>query len=259
MVDPGTTSLRANPSTYQEIFDARGDPYHDAMSRYPRARDAEFRALVELADVRPGHHVADVPCGGGYLASHLPAGIRLYPIDSSDTFSRRFAQDHHAPLLCCPITAIPLPEGALDRIISVAGLHHVADRRPFWRECARLLRRDGVLVVGDVSVGSRVARFLEGTVDRHTETGHRGTYFDEATVAELEAAGFRVDRARPQRIAWCAADRTALADFCRRLFGLQGIDNAQLADALAQEVGVRDTADGVELDWELMLFRATRR
>lgn len=244
---------------YARLFNLRGRQYDTAMQRFPQARDAEFATAVAVAGVAPGQRVADIPCGGGYLARYLPAGVELYSVDSSDTFAACVREGGAGRFLCCPIEAVPLPDATFDHVLSLAGLHHVADRRPFWRECARLLRVGGVLTVGDVRAGSPVARFLDGVVDRFTPTGHRGIYFDTATVGELEAAGFVVTLAGPRRIGWRGADEIALAEFCRLLFGLEGIDAQGLAPLLSREVGTRAVAGGVELDWELMFFRAERR
>lgn len=248
-----------NQDDYARLFNVRGRQYDGAMSRYPQARDAEFDTAVAIAGVQAGEVVADIPCGGGYLARHLPDGVTLYSVDSSDAFADCVRAHGEPRFLLAPIDAVPLPDGMFDHVISLAGLHHIVDRRPFWRECARLLQAGGVLTVGDVGAGSRVARFLDGVVDRFTPTGHRGIYFDAATVTELEACGFAVELMEARRIGWRAADPLALADFCRLLFGLEGIDAATLLPLLADEVGLRETAQGVELEWELVFYRARRR
>lgn len=241
---------------YARLFNLRGRQYHAAMTAFPRARDAEFDTAVAVARVAAGERVADIPCGGGYLARHLPADVTLYSIDSSDVFADCIRASGTARFLLSPIDAVPLPAAELDHILSIAGLHHIDDRRPFWRECARLLRQGGVLTVGDVRAGSPVASFLDSVVDRYTSTGHQGIYFDAATVGELEDCGFRVERAEAVRIPWRAPDALALAEFCRLLFGLEGIDAATLAPLLADGVGIREVEGGVELDWELMFYRA---
>ncbi|MDF2446601.1 MAG: Methyltransferase type 11 [Moraxellaceae bacterium] len=244
---------------YMRLFNVRGRQYDAAMARYPQARDAEFDAAVAIAGIAPGECVADIPCGGGYLGRHLPPGVTLYSVDSSDVFADCMRATGASRFLLAPIDDVPLASGRLDHILSIAGLHHVVDRGPFWQECARLLRQGGVLTVGDVPAGSRVATFLDSVVDRHTATGHRGIYFDGATVPELEACGFSVECAEARRIGWRAESRLALADFCRMLFGLEGITTAELLPRLAEGVGLRETDGGVELDWELMFFRAVRR
>ncbi|MDF3031935.1 MAG: Methyltransferase type 11 [Moraxellaceae bacterium] len=248
-----------NDDGYARLFNVRGRQYDSAMTRYPQARDAEFLTAMEIAGVQPGVALADIPCGGGYLARYLPADVTLYSVDSSDVFADCARRGGTHRFLLAPIDEVPLAEGQLDHVISLAGLHHIADRRPFWRECARLLRPGGVLTAGDVHDGSAVARFLDGVVDHYTSTGHHGIYFDERTVSELEGCGFAVESMQRRRIGWKAADRHALADFCCLLFGLEGIDAAGLEPLLAQEIGFRDTTDGVELDWELVFFRAVRR
>lgn len=247
-----------NDDEYARLFNARGRKYDAAMMRHPHVRDAEFDTAVAIAGVQAGDTVADIPCGGGYLARHLPAGVTLYSVDSSDVFADCIRAGNEQRFLACPITAVPLSDGVLDHVLSIAGLHHVAERRPFWRECARLLRCDGVLTVGDVEEGSTIARFLDGVVDRHTPTGHRGSYFNADTAAELEQCGFRVEAVESRRIAWQADDLPTLAGFCRLLFGLEGIGIAELAAVLVDEIGVVETAGGVELDWGLVFYRARR-
>ena len=170
---------------YARLFNVRGRQYDAAMTRYPRARDAEFDTAVAIAGISPGAVVADMPCGGGYLARHLPAGVTLFSVDSSDVFADCIRATGASRFLLSPIESVPLDSGLLDHVLSIAGLHHIADRTPFWRECARLLRAGGVVTVGDVGAGSRVARFLDGVVDHYTGTGHQGIYFDAATIGEL--------------------------------------------------------------------------
>lgn len=244
---------------YQRLFNVRGRQYDRAMTRHPKARDHEFSTAVNISGVSAGDRVADIPCGGGYLARYLPADVTLYSVDSSDVFADclRAAGGHHQML--CPIDQVPLADSSLDHILSLAGLHHVADRQPFWRECARLLRPGGVLTVGDVAHNSRVALFLDSLVDRYTSTGHAGIYFDAQTVVELESCGFDVERVETRRIHWWAENRVALAEFCHSLFGLEGIETATLEAELAVRLGIHDTSSGAELDWELIFFRAVRR
>lgn len=50
---------------YEAVFAQRGDRYHRAMQRAPEARAAELGRAVELAGLRPGERVADIPSGGG--------------------------------------------------------------------------------------------------------------------------------------------------------------------------------------------------
>ena len=54
-----------SPEDYASIFNARADAYHEAMGRWPDARDAEFTTLFKDMSVKPGMHVIDVPSGGG--------------------------------------------------------------------------------------------------------------------------------------------------------------------------------------------------
>src|SRR5690606_41376630 len=54
----------------------RGNAYHEACRRWPHARDAEFHAALEPVRLEAGATLLDAPSGGGYLADHLPGGVR---------------------------------------------------------------------------------------------------------------------------------------------------------------------------------------
>ncbi len=50
--------------TYEDIFDARGHLYNEAVSQCPGAREAERAALLDRLDARLGQVIGDAPAGG---------------------------------------------------------------------------------------------------------------------------------------------------------------------------------------------------
>ncbi|HKX91686.1 MAG TPA: class I SAM-dependent methyltransferase, partial [Sphingomicrobium sp.] len=126
--------------SYAEIFAERGAAYHAAMAECPRARDAEFAAALEPLAGRTGL-LCDMPSGGGYLAAHLPAGLRYVGVDPSDDFVR--ACPAGVECIRATITAVPLGDGSLVAVVSLAALHHEPDLPAVFAEMRRLLKRGG--------------------------------------------------------------------------------------------------------------------
>ncbi|MFL6740379.1 MAG: class I SAM-dependent methyltransferase, partial [Sphingomicrobium sp.] len=126
--------------TYSEIFAKRGAAYQQAMAECPDAREAEFRAVLEPLAGRTGL-LCDLPSGGGYLARRLPEGWRYVGVDPSDDF----VSACRAGVECikAPITAVPLADGSVDAIVSLAALHHEPDLPAVFREMRRLLKPSG--------------------------------------------------------------------------------------------------------------------
>lgn len=236
--------------TYAQIFDQRAGAYHAAMRGWPRARDAEFQAVLEPLHDAPGGLVCDMPSGGGYLAEHLAAGHNYLGVDPAQTFLDACSEPLRETLNA-PIDCVPLADDSVDYVVSVAGLHHEADLAPIFAEMHRLVRHGGTVILADVAVDTPPARFLNGFVDRHNPSGHDGRFLDDRTRPALAAAGLTVvDDARIE-VPWAFDSPADAGAFCRDLFGLAGVGAEAIGDVLDQQIGFAPRAGGVDLLWAL--------
>lgn len=239
---------------YKDVFEARGHLYNDAMTRFPQARDRELNALLDRVLLEPGMAVVDAPAGGGYVAEgvHARAGqdVRLFCVEPSPRFSAAIRVP--CRILNESLHETSLPDASVDVVLSLAGLHHVADRQPIYDEWARLLRPGGTVAVADVAVDTPTGGFLNTFVDAHVDGGHDGIFIGESEFSTgLEAAGLKVEADSLESVPWEFPDREALGAFCRELFGVTGVPVEQVAGALERQVGVTGTPAGVALDWQL--------
>ncbi len=248
--------------TYEDIFDARGHLYNEAVSQCPGAREAERAALLDRLDARLGQVIGDAPAGGGYVAD----GIRSCHGDSVEVIciepARRFgaAIDPAFRVLHDPLDKVSLDDGALDGVASLADLHHFEVKDPVYREWARLIRCGGRLAVADVEDGTRTGEFLNSFVDAHTPGGHEGIFLRAGEFSErLTDAGFASVKEERLAVPWRFADKDAMAAFCHGLFGIQSAGPAEVEAALREIVGVDEAEDGsCSLRWELRYATALR-
>lgn len=84
-------------SDYRDIFDLRGQLYHQAMREHPDARINEFQSIIDEA----GMSVVDVPSGGAYLSRYLNE-VELIGLETSQTFAQLGNEKGQA--FCCSIT-----------------------------------------------------------------------------------------------------------------------------------------------------------
>ena len=234
---------------YTEDFAERGRSYDLAMQRWPQVRAAEFAQVIAAANLHSGMTLADVPAGGGYLANFLPPGIRYLPHEPCLSFNLSHAE---AAVQSAP-SVLPLPyqSQGVDRVISLAGVHHYDHKCTFHKEVHRVLQPQGLYVLSDVAEGSKVAAFLDNFVGQHNGTGHEGHYLGDNLAAELYTAGFTIKSDFRERFIWKATSVEQLAEFCLNLFGLKQLSVPEMEVALSQYLGLVNLADGVGLKWEL--------
>jgi arsenite methyltransferase len=136
---------------------------HGAVARLvARGLDRGNRPLiagaVDALGPGGGTALADVGFGGGLgLALLLRAAPRatIHGVEPSEPMLRgargRFSDDlaeGRLQLHAGTMTELPLPDAALDGVITVNTLYFVRDLHSAWRELARVLRRPGRLVLG---------------------------------------------------------------------------------------------------------------
>ena len=132
-----------------------------AIGRYhPRvSRTASQAAVIELLrHGRPGR-MLDIPSGGGPVVDEAQ---RLgYEVIELDLFPRADMRGVQADACA----SLPFHDGAFDVVVSMEGIEHFENQTGFLRECARVLRPGGRLVITTPNVmhlSTRVAVFLTG-------------------------------------------------------------------------------------------------
>ena len=175
--------------SYQDIFTERGAAYHEAMTRWPDAREEELRLLLDALAPQAGETLVDAPAGGGYLASRLPAGVRYVAVEAARPFFDRCPEGGDCTRVLSPLAKIALPDRSADLVTCLTGLHHEPDVCGSLAEMVRVLRPGGRLGVADVKLGSPPDRFLNDFVHEHSRTGHRGVFLDGSFADALREAG----------------------------------------------------------------------
>lgn len=239
---------------YSEIFNERAHQYHLAMQRWPKARDAEFLALLQDLPIT-AVDVLDVPSGGGYLARYLQPHVQLLNCD----FSVGFAET--GVPLASP-QSLPYQSDSFDAVLSLTGLHHISreNQNVFLRECHRVLRTNGSMLVGEVLRGSPVDAFLNDFVHRHNSQGHEGDFFDVGFKKQLTEAGFNQIDMHVRSYHWQFDKVASLLSYCRNMFGIDQATDQQLEQGLREFLHFREETNGsVSLPWQLVFYQAVTR
>ena len=126
--------------------------------RHRRYNQATLSRVVEALKLSPAGCVLDVGCGTGELMrlvqSHHPqatlVGIDVTP-EMMAVAREKFQRAPRVRLCLAEAEALPFAAESFDAVVSCNMLHHVRAIDQLFRECARVLRPRGQLVVVDWS------------------------------------------------------------------------------------------------------------
>jgi SAM-dependent methyltransferase len=228
------------------------------MTLYPQARQEEFRLVSQLAEVKDGQIVCDLPSGGGYLDDFLPSTAKVLHVETSDVFAKLCRLNGRSNIMLSALDSVPFQPHSVDRVISLAALHHVADKPSLFRECYRILRRDGMFCIADVWAGSTVADFLDGFVNDHNSLGHKGAYIDAGTAAQLREAGFTIERHSMATFPWRFESIEAMTRFVQLLFGVDRASESEIVHSVDKHLGFWPGRHRAYVTWELSLIQAVK-
>jgi len=108
---------------------------------------ARHRAAYEFARARaPGGPVLDAGCGSGYGTASLAES--LSPVVGVDRVRPDPSFRHvGAGFVRADVEALPLVPESFDMVLSFQVIEHLRDPGPYLRELARVVRRDGTVLV----------------------------------------------------------------------------------------------------------------
>jgi SAM-dependent methyltransferase len=162
-----------------------------------------------LAQLRPGEVVLDLGSGGGIdvllSARRVGPGGKAYGLDMTDEMlalareNQRKAGLENVEFLRGEIEQIPLPDDAVDVIISNCVINLSADKDRVLAEAFRVLRPGGRVAVSDVVVRGEVPAAIRRSVELWIGCV-AGALEEEEYRAKLAKAGFEAIEVEPTRI-----------------------------------------------------------
>src|SRR6266436_1106329 len=162
-----------------------------------------------LAELKPGEKVLDLGSGGGIdvllSARRVGPGGKAYGLDMTDEMlnlareNQRKAGVHNVEFLRGEIENIPLPDRAVDVIISNCVINLSADKDRVLAEAFRVLKPGGRLAVSDVVVRGEIPAAIRRSVELWIGCV-AGALEEREYRDKLARAGFEAIDLEPTRI-----------------------------------------------------------
>jgi ubiquinone/menaquinone biosynthesis C-methylase UbiE len=149
------------------------------------------RAVSEFAGHASGERVLEVGCGTGHWLRLLGTrGVAPTGLDASIRMLAHARSHAHSPLVHGFAERLPFATASFDRVFCVNALHHFRDKRTFFAEARRVLRRGQVMTIGlDPHAGVDrwyIYEYFDSVLDMD-----RRRYASARQIHEwMEAAGF---------------------------------------------------------------------
>jgi SAM-dependent methyltransferase len=196
------------------LFEEISDQAFASSGIRPGGLELTRRGLV-LSEMTTGSDVLDVGCGTGVTVGHLihERGIRAVGLDSSTKLvARGKAREASLPITMGDAAALPFPDGTFHGVLVECVLSVVQDGTQVLKECHRVLKPFGKLIVTDL-----YARNPDAIAELRTlpiDSCLRGAFDKNRFVQDVSVVGFST---------MCFEDHSdLLLDFAARMIWAYG-------------------------------------
>ncbi len=167
-------------STTSSTFSGDAETYEQLMGRWSRRLAGPF---IDFVGVQDGDAVLDVGCGTGSLTLAVAARAKVTAVTGIDlseayiAFARGCTDDERITFDTGDASALPYPDGAFDRVVSMLVLNFVPDAAAAAAEMVRVTRSGGTVAaaIWDLRGGLLIFRM----------------FWDTAAAQDAEAASAR--------------------------------------------------------------------
>ena len=189
-----------------EEFDTEAGtrPEIDAVPRRDRRAGKILDAVrAELGDRTGPVSLLDVGCSSGvFMVAARARGFNVQGVEPAPRAAKS-AEAAGFPVYCGTLEQAAFPDRSFDAITVLEVIEHLRDPVGLLRECRRILKADGVLVIGTGNAGSLTVRVLGTDWDYLQVRRHGGhvSFFSPRSIQVLaQKTGFAVARIRTRRV-----------------------------------------------------------
>lgn len=236
---------------YNSRFNNQTHNFLDAMQYYTNALDEEMKTAIRILNLKPNDILLNAFAGGIPLNKYINTDlhVKYLEFDTNKDFAKNNIKHY-------TIDEIPIESNSVDKIICLATLHHFnnTERLILYNEFHRILKYNGMLVIGDVIENSSQAKWLNIFVNKYNSNGHNGTFFSHEDSHLLKTVFKTIDFSI-ENYNWKFTDDSSLVHFFKLLFGLNLCkDNTLLLNNIKQYLQYNQKHDHIVIPWKLIYF-----
>ena len=241
-----------------EFIGIRSKLYKECLKEFPHVRDEEINALKKYLTPKDNETILEVGAGSGLLSEMLskllPNG-KLIVSDPSAEQLQEIRNRKNIQILNESADNLSLEKETIDAVCSLGAMHHCFNKTKAFQNFARILKKNGRLIIADVFHGSKLAKHFDIQVAKYCITGHEVAFWtDEFAESLCFLTGFDKPEISELNIHWRFESKEDIGIFLYKIHAMTKTTPEECLRGAEEILGVTKRDNWYYLNWPLKVI-----
>lgn len=189
-----------------EFSGIRSKLYKECLREFPRARDEDVEVMKKYLAPKDNETILEIGAGSGFFSVVLADFVKKLIVSDPSEEQLQEVRDlnkKNIQVVAEGANTLNLEKETADAIWSFGAMHHCFNKTKSFQNFAKILKKNGRLVLADVYHGSKLAKHFDIQVSKYCITGHEVAFWtDEFAESLCFLTGFEKPEIHSLNINW---------------------------------------------------------
>jgi len=246
-----------------EFTGDRANLYKEALREFPHARNEDIEVMKKYLAPKDNEVILEIGAGSGFFSGVISEmSKKLIVSDPSNEQLEEVKElnKKNIKLVEAGADTLKLKKETADAIWSFGAMHHCFNKTKAFQNFARILKKNGRLVIADVWHGSKLANHFDDKVAKFCVTGHEVAFWtDEFAESLCFLVGFEKPKIHDLNIQWKFKTKEEIGTFLYKIHAMTKTTPQECLKGAEEILGIEKKQGMYCLNWPMRVMISKKR
>jgi arsenite methyltransferase len=246
-----------------EFTGERSRLYRECLREFPHARDEDIEVMKKYLAPKDNEIVLEIGAGSGFFSGILSDMVRKLIV--SDPSKEQLEEVNELKRKNIELReegadALTLGKEKVDAIWSFGAMHHCFNKTKAFQNFARILKKNGRLILADVWHGSKLAEHFDTQVAKFCITGHEVAFWtDDFAESLCFLTGFEKPKIFDLNIQWKFDTKEEVGTFLYKIHAMTKTTSKECLKGGGEILGIEKKGGKFCLNWPMKVMISKKK
>ncbi len=246
-----------------EFSGVRANLYKECLREFPHARDEDIEVMKKYLAPKENEVVLEVGAGSGFFSGILSDMVnQLIVSDPSNEQLEevKSLKKKNIKLIEEGADTLTLEKEIVDAIWSFGAIHHCFNKTKSFQNFARILKKNGRIIIADVWHGSKLAKHFDDKVAKFCVTGHEVAFWtDEFAESLCFLSGLEKPKIYDLNIKWKFKTKEEIGTFLYKIHAMTKTTPQECLKGAEEILGIEKKNGMYCLNWPMKVMISKKK